>query len=186
VGKIKINPNVFIYPMPVALLGAMAGQKPNFMTVAWFNRVNAEPPMLMVAVHNSHLTCEGIKTSKAFSLNFPSASLIKKTDHCGIVSGRTKDKSSLFTVFVGDLNNVPMIVECPLSIECKLADMKELPTNTLFIGEIVSAYADQSCLTNNQLNIKKMNSFVLTMPDNNYWSIGNNIGKAWRMGEDIK
>lgn len=31
-GKIRINANVFMYPMPVVLVGTMIKGKPNFMT----------------------------------------------------------------------------------------------------------------------------------------------------------
>jgi flavin reductase (DIM6/NTAB) family NADH-FMN oxidoreductase RutF len=44
-GKIRINANVFMYPMPVVLVGATVKGKPNFMAVGWVSRVNANPPM---------------------------------------------------------------------------------------------------------------------------------------------
>ena len=78
-----------------------------------------------------------------------------------------------------------MIEECPLSIECKLFDVLELPTNDLFIGEVVSAYTEEQYITNDNLDIKKVKSFVLSMPDNNYWQIGKHIGNAWMDGKDL-
>ena len=33
--KVSISANTFVYPMPVTLLGAMVGGKPNFMALGW-------------------------------------------------------------------------------------------------------------------------------------------------------
>ena len=41
-------------------------------------------------------------------------------------------------------------------------------------------------MTNDKLDIKKVNPFTLTMPDNNYWSLGENLGKAWTLGKRLK
>jgi hypothetical protein len=41
-------------------------------------------------------------------------------------------------------------------------------------------------MTNDKLDIKKVNPFILTMPDNNYWSLGENLGKAWTLGKSLK
>lgn len=43
--KVKLDSNVFLYPMPVVLVGAEVQGKPNFMTVGWVSRVNLKPPM---------------------------------------------------------------------------------------------------------------------------------------------
>ena len=62
----------------------------------------------------------------------------------------------------------------------------ELPTNDLFIGEIIAAYTEESYLTDGNLDIKKIKPLLLTMPDNNYWKIGKLAGKAWAAGRDLK
>ena len=69
--------------------------------------------------------------------------LVAVTDYTGLVSGKRVDKSGLFDLFYGELNAVPMIKECPLTIECKLYQQVELPTNSFFIGEIVNAYSEE-------------------------------------------
>jgi flavin reductase (DIM6/NTAB) family NADH-FMN oxidoreductase RutF len=145
--KIDLGTNVFIYPMPVTLLGTKIGEKPNFMALGWITRVNANPPLLAVGVNKTHLTNELIRKNKAFSVNFPSAEMIQKTDYCGLNSGREVDKSELFQVYYGELDTAPLIEECPLSLECKLVDIYEMPTNDLFIGEIIASYTEKNYLT---------------------------------------
>ena len=184
--KINIGNNAFIYPMPVTLVGATVEGKANFMTVGWVTRVNAKPPMLAVGLNKAHYTPIGIREAKTFSVNFPSAEMVEKTDYCGIVSGKRTDKSGVFEVFFGELKTAPMIRECPLCIECKLTEICELPTNDLFIGEITGTYTEEKFLTDGKPDVKKINPLVLTMPDNSYWTVGEYAGKAWGEGKKFK
>lgn len=184
--KINIGNNVFVYPMPVTLIGATVREKANFMTVGWITRVNAKPAMLAVSLNKAHYTPTGIREAKTFSVNFPSADMIEKTDYCGLVSGRKTDKSGVFDVFYGELKTAPMIRECPLCIECKLTEICELPTNNLFIGEVAAAYTEEKFLTDGKPDVKKINPLVLTMPDNSYWTVGEYSGKAWSEGKKFK
>ena len=184
--KIDIGKNGFVYPMPVALLGANIEDKANFMALGWATRVSMGPPLLAVSVNKNHLTNKAIRKNKTFSVNFPSIDLIETTDYCGLVSGKRTDKSDLFEIYYGNLKTVPMIKECPLSLECELNDIYEMPTSDLFIGEIISTYTEEKYLTDGKPDIKKINPAVLTMPDNNYWAVGENIGKAWNIGKNLK
>ena len=183
--KIPIDRNTFI-PMPVTLVGALVDGKPNFMAVGWVSRVNAAPPLIAAAIYKGHYTPGGIEQNRAFSVNFPGAALLAEADYCGLVSGRKADKSKLFDLFYGELKTAPMIRQCPLCLECRLVDVHELPTNKLFIGEIVAAFADPEGLTKGKPDYRKMNALMLTMPDNRYWTLGNHEGDAWSAGKNIK
>ena len=185
-GKINIGPNGFIYPMPMTLVGTMIAGRPNFMAAAWVTRINASPPLAAVAIGRSHATGEGIKTQGSFSINFPGIDLIRETDYCGLVSGKRVDKSQIFEVFYGELKTAPLVTACPLCFECRLVDTVELPTNDLFIGQIVAAYAEEECLTDGSPDIQKMKPFVLTMPDNRYWAVGESLGRAWHDGRKFR
>ena len=79
-----------------------------------------------------------------------------------------------------------MIEECPVSMECKLNTVLDLPTNEVFVGEIVGAYADTNSCSDGKPDIEKIRPFTLTMPDNRYWEVGRNAGKAWSIGKHIK
>ena len=185
-GKIKIETNAFLYPMPMVLVGTTVENRANFMAVAWVSRVNARPPMIGVALGKTHYTNAGIHQNKTFSVNVPGMDLIEKVDYCGLVSGKDDDKSRLFDIFTGELPNTPMIQQCPLCMECKLVNAVDLPTNTLFIGEIIGTYTEERFLTAGKPDISKMIPFTLTMPDNNYWGVGKNAGKAWSIGKNLK
>lgn len=102
------------------------------------------------------------------------------------MSGRDADKSGLFEVFYGELETAPMIRECPLCLECKLIDVVELPSNSLFLGEIVAAYTEEKYLTGGKPDIQKMNPVLLTMPDGDYRAVGERVAKAWSVGKKLK
>jgi flavin reductase (DIM6/NTAB) family NADH-FMN oxidoreductase RutF len=180
--KIKIANTAFGYPMPMVVVGAEVEGKVNYMAVAWVSRVNANPPLIAVALGKSHHTNKGIHQHKEFSISVPSADIVKSVDHVGLVSGSRVDKETVFQAFYGELKHAPMVMECPIAMECRVAQVVDLPTNELFIGEIVGVYAEEQCLNNGRLIMEKMSPFLLTMPDNEYWSIGAQIGHAWKDG----
>ena len=151
--KIKLDKNAFLYPMPMVLVGAIVAGRANFMAVGWVSLVNFNPPMMAVALGKFHYTNAGIQENKAFSVNIPGIASMEKVDYCGIVSGEKTDKSKIFDVFYGELAPAPMIRECPLSLECKLVNAVDLPTNSLFIGEIVGAYSEERYLTEGKPDI---------------------------------
>jgi flavin reductase (DIM6/NTAB) family NADH-FMN oxidoreductase RutF len=178
---VPINPNVFI-PMPMTIVGSMHGGTPNFMAVGWGTRGNAQPPLLAIGINRSHLSHDCIVQNQAFSVNIPGQNLLVQTDHVGIVSGTKTDKSGVFDVFFGANPKVPLIRDAALALECRLAESIQLPTNTVFIGEIVAAWCEQEALTGTLPDWKKIMCFFLTMPDNTYWSLGDSLGKAWSSG----
>ncbi len=183
--KSEIGKGRIFYPMPCSLVGANVAGKPNYLTVAWFSMVNPEPPYLAVAMNKAHYTNAGIKENGTFSVNIPSAQMAEETDYCGMVSGRKADKATLFETFYGKLKTAPMIQECPFSVECRLVQTVDMPAEELFIGEIVTAYCSEECLSEGEPDLKKMNPFLLIMPDRKYFTLGKEIGPAWGMGKKL-
>lgn len=174
----QIERNVYI-PMPVSIVGATVGGKDNFMAVAWVAHVHAKPPMIAVSINHKQHTRVGIMANGTFSVNIPGRDLLAQTDYVGLVSGRKVDKSRLFTVFRGELDGAPLIAEAALCLECRLAHTLELPSDTLFVGEIVTAWAGDEALTDGKPDLGKMDVFFLGMPENHYYGIGEALGRAW-------
>ena len=185
--KIKLGSKPMIYPMPVTLVGADVAGKPNFMTIAFIGIVNMNPAMVAMGANPSHLTCKGIVENGTFSINLPSAKMLEVTDYVGLYSGEKKDKSGLFKVFRGMTKTAPMIEECPLNLECKL--VKKLSpggTDDIYIGEIMETYCGLEYMTDGKPDVEKMETFVFTMNDNRYFSLGTVIGKAWSEGKRFR
>ncbi len=156
--KTRIDNNAFVYPMPMVILGAVVDGR-------------------------AHHTNRGILEHGQFSISVPGRDLMAATDHAGLVSGGREDKSGLFEAFTGDLEFAPMVRGCPLTMECRLVETVNLPSNDLFIGEIAGAYCDPGCLTGGKPDIRKLDPFTLTMPDNGYWAVGERLGQAWSVGK---
>ena len=185
-GKISAGRNVFMYPMPVTLLGTLVDGRPDFMALGWITRVNANPPTIGCGVGRHHHSVRGIEENKTFSINVPSVKMMEKTDYCGLVTGKDADKAALFDVYYGELDTAPMITECPLSLECRVEVTIENPTNNFYIGEIIASYTEEKYLTKGKPDIKKINPLLLTMPDNRYWTVGDYASDAWSIGKTLK
>jgi flavin reductase (DIM6/NTAB) family NADH-FMN oxidoreductase RutF len=181
---VRIDPQVHL-PMPVVLVGAMVDGKANFMPAGWVCRANFQPPMLALGIGHGKWTAKGIREAKAFSVNLPNAGMVETVDYCGIVTGRSADKSGVFRTFSGDLG-APLIADCPLAVECSLAQVVELPSNFLFVGEIIGAWAEEGVLKDGAPDPQKLAPLFLTMPDNTYWKLGSALAKAWSCGKSVK
>jgi flavin reductase (DIM6/NTAB) family NADH-FMN oxidoreductase RutF len=185
--KNKIRPGPYLYPMPIVLVGANCKGKPNFMPIAWVSIVENQPPMISISAHQSHFTNQGIIENKTFSVNTPSVDMAIATDYCGIKSGKDVDKSKIFNAFYGDLKTAPMIKESPLNLECQVVNTIDIKKgHNIFIGEIKNVYADDAILKNKIPDVSKLNPLIFSMNDNNYWKLGELIGKAWSIGKKFE
>ena len=184
--KIFEQKNLFCLPWTQTILGTHLEGKKNFMALDWLTRVNFKPAMLGICVNKGNASHDAITATGEFSINVPSVKMVEITDYTGLVSGRREDKSELFEVFYGYLESAPMIMDCPLNIECLVSQTVDLPTNSFFIAEIVYIYCDEEYLTDGKPDVDKIRPFVLTMPDNRFWSLGACIGKAWNAGKGFR
>jgi flavin reductase (DIM6/NTAB) family NADH-FMN oxidoreductase RutF len=181
--KIDLGKQGFLYPMPVTLIGADRADGPGFMPLAWVNRVQMVPARLAIGIGKSHATSEGIREHGQFSVCIPDESMVRVTDWCGLNSAsRGVDKARQFQLFRGNLEHAPMIAECPLCIECTVWQVVDLGSHELFIGDIAGTWTEERFLAGGKPDATAMKPFVLTMPDNRYWGLGEVIGTAWSDG----
>ena len=187
--KILMGPQPWIYPMPTLLVGANINDKPNFMAVAWSGIANAEPPMLSLAIRHKRYTLRGIRQNMTFSVNIPSADMVKETDYCGIISGDKVNKVEVcrFKVFYGEFKNAPLIEQCPVNLECKVVHILDLGTHALVIGSIEQIHVTESCLTDGKPDIDKIKPFTfIPTPVAHYYVMGNAIAKVFSIGKKLK
>ncbi|MCE5336587.1 MAG: flavin reductase family protein [Desulfobacteraceae bacterium] len=183
----KLGPVNALYPMPCTLVGAIVEGRPNFITVAHVGILNSgKPQYLSIGLNKAHYTNAGIKANGAFSICLPPESLIVETDYCGIVSGKTKDKASLFDVFYGTLETAPMIRQCPVCMECSLDRILNFESHDIFIGQLVETYAEDSVLTEGAIDISKVKPLLFDMASRKYFSLGQSLGNCWSIGKGLK
>jgi flavin reductase (DIM6/NTAB) family NADH-FMN oxidoreductase RutF len=179
----NIGTSFNIYPMPVLIVGTVTDGKPNFMTAAWVTKLNSDPPLVGLSLGQKQHTAKGIIQSGQFSLNYPSVEQAVLADYCGLVHGYQEDKSAHIEIFHGALESAPMVRQCPVTLECTLTHTVELPKDFFFIGEVAGVYASESVLTDGRIDPLKLRPFVLTMPGNMYWALGEAVGEAWSIGK---
>jgi flavin reductase (DIM6/NTAB) family NADH-FMN oxidoreductase RutF len=184
--KIEIDSGGSPFPKPIVLLGSDIEGRPNFFTVAWFNRMSRTPNIWGACVGKTKHTLEGIKKNETFSVNFPSADLVIKTDYCGIHSGKDVDKSELFEVFYGKLEGAPMIRECPVTAECILRELIDMETHYLLLGEVKHIYSEERYMTDGILDQKKLNFLLFTNPARQYWTLGDVVADAYSIGKKLE
>ncbi|MFX1559242.1 MAG: flavin reductase family protein [Promethearchaeota archaeon] len=184
--KIEIDSGGSPFPKPIVLVGSVIDGRPNFFTVAWFNRMSREPNIWGVCAGKTRHTLKGIQENKTFSVNFPSVDLVMKTDYCGIRSGKDVDKSGLFTIFYGELKTAPMIEECPVTAECELTNFIDLSTHYLLLGEVKHLYTEEQFMTDGVLDQKKLNPLVFTNPARQYWTLGEIVADAYSIGKTLE
>ena len=122
--------NLFCLPWTQTILGTHLEGKVNFMALGWLTRANYDPPMLGICVSKNNASQAAILDTGEFSVNVPSVEMVEITDYTGLVSGKRVDKSGLFEVFYGELKSAPMISDCPITMECKVFQTVDLPTNS--------------------------------------------------------
>ena len=184
--KIFAQKDLFCLPWTQTILGTHLEGRVNYMALDWLTRVNFKPAMIGICVNKNNASHVAIIDTGEFSINVPSTDMVAVTDYTGLVSGKRSDKSKLFKVYYGELKTAPMIQECPINIECRVSQRVDLPTNSFFIAEIVNIYCDDKFLTDSRPDIEKIKPFVLTMPDNRFWALGDCIGNAWDAGKNFR
>jgi flavin reductase (DIM6/NTAB) family NADH-FMN oxidoreductase RutF len=185
--KRNIGRSFNIYPMPVVIVGTVTDGRPNFMTAAWITKLNTDPPLVGLSLSRKQHTAKGIQQTGQFSVSCPSVDQAVLADYCGLVHGYEEDKSVHVDIFRGALDFAPMVRQCPLTMECHLTQTVELPKDFLFIGEVANVYASEGILTaEGTVDATKLRPFVLTMPGNAYWALGEYVGEAWSIGEALR
>ncbi len=146
--KINWKPGTMVYPAPPALISCGRVDKPNVMTAAWTGIINSEPPMTYVSIRPSRYSHEIISATGEFVINLPTLKLVTATDFCGVKSGRDVDKFKEMELTPLPCANVsaPQIAECPVSVECKVTEIKPLGSHDMFMAEIVGVDVDDQYL----------------------------------------
>jgi flavin reductase (DIM6/NTAB) family NADH-FMN oxidoreductase RutF len=180
---VELGAKNFLYPMPTVLVGVTVDGKPNYITVAHVGIM--DPGTVSLGLNKVHYTNRGIKENKNFSVNIPSAAIVKETDCCGLASGKDNNKAALFKTFYGLLKNAPMIEECKVNMECRLIKTVDFPNHDVFVGEVVTSYCDDSVLTNGVLDLEKLEPILFSMQTRSYYSVGKKLAKAWSVGKEL-
>jgi flavin reductase (DIM6/NTAB) family NADH-FMN oxidoreductase RutF len=177
--KTSWKPGNMLSPVPVVLVscGGARGWKPNLITIAWIGSVCSDPPMLSIAVRPERYSHAIIKGTGEFVVNLPSVDQAKATDWCGVVSGRDVDKfaGTGLTPAAGRKVACPIIMECPLNIECRIRKSLELGSHTLFLAEVAAVHVSSQLVdSRGRLNLQKAG--LMAFAHGHYFALGRHLG----------
>ena len=135
----------FLYLIPAVMVSCGTMEKSNIITVAWTGIINTNPAMVYISVRSSRYSYSLIKEQGEFVINLTNKKLAKATDWCGVKTGAKVDKFKEMNLHKEKANFVkcPMIKESPVSIECKVKEIKELGSHHMFIAEVLSINPDE-------------------------------------------
>ena len=168
----------FVYPIPAVLITSGTMEKSNIMTAAWTGIINTNPAMVYVSIRPERYSYNIIKESKEFVINLTNEKLAFATDWCGVKSGDKFDKFKEMKLTKESSNFVkcPMIKESPVTIECKVVEIKELGSHTMFIAEVLCINPDEKYIDEKgSFDISKCN--LIAYANGGYYSLGRKIGK---------
>ncbi len=146
-GKQIWKPGNMVYPLPAVMVsvGNQEGQT-NILTIAWTGTICTNPAMLYISVRPERYSYSMIKESREFVVNLTTEALAKAADYCGVRSGRDVDKWKEMHLTSGkasELRYAPIIEECPVNIECKVEEIKELGSHHMFIAKVMAVQVSE-------------------------------------------
>lgn len=176
-----LKPTTVLYPTPVVLATSVdeAG-KPNVCTLAATGILSGNPPHVSISIRPSRYSHELISRTREYVINVPTATVVKETDYCGIVSGRTINKFEVTKLTPIEASRVkpPIIKECPVSLECKVKDIINLGSHSVFVGEVVNVNVDETVLGQSKnIAYEKLKPITWNPITEEYHSLGERLGK---------
>ena len=176
--KVMWKPGTFLYPLPAVMVSCGTMEKSNIITVAWTGILNTNPAKVYISIRPTRHSYKLIKDSKEFVINITNKELVKATDWCGVKTGAKVDKFKEMKLHKEKANFVkcPMIKESPVSVECKVKEIKELGSHHMFMAEVLGINADEKYIDEKgAFDISKCN--LIAYSNGNYYSLGKKIGR---------
>ncbi|PKL48290.1 MAG: flavin reductase family protein [Candidatus Riflebacteria bacterium HGW-Riflebacteria-2] len=173
------QPTTILAPVPAVMVTCQGKQgRPNIITIAWVGTVCSEPPMLSISVRPERYSYALIKETGEFAVNLTDRQTVKASDLCGVISGRDRDKFHETGLTIGRSQTIqpPIIVECPINIECKVEQEISLGSHNMFIARVTAVQVTQKLIDDKDcLHIE--NAGLIGFAHGHYYQLGRQIGQ---------
>ena len=177
-GKVMWKPGTFLYPLPAVMVSCGTMEKSNIITVAWIGIINTNPAMVYISVRPTRYSYNLIKEQGEFVINLTTKKLARATDWCGVKTGAKVDKFKEMNLHKEKANFVkcPMIKESPVSVECKVKEIKELGSHHMFIAEVLAINSsDEYIDEKGAFDISKCD--LIAYANGGYYDLDKKIGR---------
>ncbi|MBQ7151398.1 MAG: flavin reductase family protein [Synergistaceae bacterium] len=177
-----------VFPMPVLMVATYGEDgKVDVMNVAWGGICTMDKIALNLAPERK--TLKNIRARKAFTVALADLAHMKEADFFGTASGNVMtdkfERSGLHAVKSSHVD-APVVEEFPLTMECELAEERETFGEIRVVGKIVNVKADEKVLdANGKVNAGKLNAIMFDQYQNTYYTTGEQVGQAWRVGAEF-
>ena len=185
--RVNLGKRSCIYPMPVLIIGSYDEKgNPNAMNAAWGGIYDTN--QIFICLARDHKTTDNIFLNKEFTVSFADESNMVASDFVGIVSGNEVDKikkvgwHAIKSTYV----NAPLFEEFPVSIECKIASLKEENDTVYLVADIINMSVDESLCENGKFNSLKFKPISYDTISASYRVLGDKVGSAFKEGKKIK
>ena len=153
-----------LYPIPAVMVSVTDGAgQDDIITVAWTGTICTNPPMVYISVRPSRFSHHMLMETGEFVINLTTEKLTRATDYCGVRSGRDVDKfkETGLTREKAEFVKAPMIRESPVSIECRVTEVKKLGSHDMFLAEVLAVHADEEYMDeNNRFDLNRARPLV--------------------------
>ena len=176
--KVTWKPGTFEYPIPAVMVSCGSMEKSNIITVAWTGIICSNPAKVYISIRPERYSYNIIKENKEFVINLTTEKLAYATDWCGVKSGKNVDKfkEMHLTKEKAKFVECPMIKESPVSIECKVTEIKKIGSHDMFIADVLAINAGEEYIDEKgAFDISKCN--LIAYANGGYYSLGKKIGK---------
>lgn len=175
-----------LYPQPVFIIGSYdENGTPDAMNAAWGGISEANEISLCLSA--GHKSVKNILKRKAFTVSMATADTVVPCDYVGIVSANEEnnklEKAGFHTV-KSDFVDAPLITELPMAVECKLISYDE--ESCRMVGEIINVCADESVLTDGNIDPMKLRPITYDGMNHAYYVLGEKVGNAFKDGAALK
>jgi flavin reductase (DIM6/NTAB) family NADH-FMN oxidoreductase RutF len=177
--KVEKKPARPVYPTPAGLVASIdADGKPNIITMGEiFNLSIADPIWVGISIREATYSHGLIKEQGEFTVNLPTAAMLKEVMGCGTCSGRDGiDKFAAFGLTPLPSKHVkpPIIAECPVNLECKVVGYHPVGDHNLFIGEVLLEHISEAVLNEKgRPDTAKLDPLIMLR--DGFWRIGEKV-----------
>ncbi|MEM2795581.1 MAG: flavin reductase family protein [Thermofilaceae archaeon] len=135
---------LLLHPRPAYIIGSgRFGERVNVMAASWVVPAAEEPPLVVISIGVDSLTHKLIETFGEFTVNIVSMEMLGQLYYVGRISGHKEDKTKLVKVVKGEKVSAPVVDGAVGIIECKVYSTAKAEDVTIFIGEVLTARADE-------------------------------------------
>ena len=176
--KAEWRPGNMLYPLPVVMVSVADEEgHDNIITVAWAGTVCTNPPMVSISVRPERYSYKMLTDTREFVINLTTEKLAFATDYCGVKSGRDVDKFKELRLTREKASHVgvPMIGESPVSIECRVREIQEYGSPSVFTADVLAVHVDTAYMDEKgKFDLASANPIVYSHGE--YYGLGKKLG----------